>query len=206
MKAIEYQLLRFCRRSLSVCLVALLQGCQTSPDWSLTYKLWNNESFQNFNAPAFDPHLELFADESRSDVLVIYDEVREKNGAIRRRAFFANRNLDRIRAGRKPRFVSSGVSSGLKPIPVVRSGSGKRVPAKGLAVLRTDQRHEFYLYSDGRELGPVGLPIYGSSGGVRKTLLTPLTITGDTLIVGTVVGLWAAMAYAQSGASISICP
>src|SRR5689334_15768473 len=99
MKALASRLLRFCLRSLSpLGLAALLFGCQSDNDWSLTYRLWNNESFQNLKMPAPEPRLELFADERHSDVLVIYDELRENDGAVCRRAFFANRNLDRIRA------------------------------------------------------------------------------------------------------------
>lgn len=205
MKARESKVWRFCLRSILPLLVVLLAGCQTDQDWSLTYRLWNNESFRDLKVPAPDPRLELFADEQKSDVLVIYDEMRENSGVIRRRAFFANRNADRIRAGKRPRFVSARVARGLKSIPMVRSDSNEKVPGAGLSVLVTDKRQEFHLYSDGQELGVVGLPAYGSSGSVQKTLLTPLTVTGDTLIVGTVVGLYAAALYAQSGASFSTC-
>jgi len=77
------------------------------------------------------------SDEDRSDVLVIYDEVRESREASRCRAFFANRNLDRIRAGRKPRFVWISTSRGLKPIPVICSDPDGAIPSEGLAVVMT---------------------------------------------------------------------
>jgi len=179
-------------------------GCQTSSDWSLTHQLWNNQSFHDFKTAACDPQLQLFADERQSDVLVIYDEMRENDGSVRRRAFFVNRNFDRIREGRKPDFVGLSASRGLKPIPIIRSEPDEAVPAAGLAVVMTDGSHDFLLYSDGRNVGTVGLPAYSSNGGFKKTLLTPLAVTGDTLIVGTVVGLYAAMAYAGSG--VRVCP
>jgi hypothetical protein len=203
MKAIQSRWLRPSLRCLVLSLCAIMPGCQSSSDWSLTHKLWTNESFHDFKTPASDPQLQLFADERQSDVLVIYDEIRESNDSVRRRAFFANRNLDRIRAGKKPRFVRPTAARGLKPIPVIRSSALETVPTEGLAVVMTDRRHEFLLYSDGRELGTVGLPAYGSNGGLKKALLTPLTVTGDTLIVGTVVGLYAACAYARSGVTVS---
>jgi hypothetical protein len=205
MKAILPRLLRIGLRSLSCGLCALVLGCQSTGDWSLTYKLWNNESFHDFKMPASDPQVRLFADERRSDVLVVYDEVRENDGSVRRRAFFANRNLERIRDGRKPRFVGLSACSGLKPIPVLRFDSSKALPGEGLAVVTTDRPYEFLLYSDARQLGAVGLPAYGSNGGFKKTLLTPLAVTGDTLIVGTVVGLYAVVAYAGSGVRVSTC-
>ena len=198
MKQKGSRLLRFSLRAFALCLAALLPGCQSPTDWSLTSKLWNSESFHDFKMPSPEPRLQLFADEPNSDVLVIYDELRENDHSIRRRAFFVNQNLDLIRAGRKPRFVGLGSSRGLKPIPVLRADSGEPIPPAGLAVVRTERPHEFVIYSDKRELGAVGLPAYGSEGGFKKTLLTPLAVTGDALIVGTVVGLYAASAYAHT--------
>ena len=204
MKATQSRFLRLSLRCLAPCLCAMMLGCQTSSDWSLTHQLWNNQSFHDFKMAACDPQVQLFADERQSDVLVIYDEMRENDGSVRRRAFFANRNLDRIREGRKPHFVGLNASRGLKPIPVIRSDPDGAIPSAGLAVVMTDGSHELLLYSDGRKVGTVGLPAYASNGGFKKTLLTPLAVTGDTLIVGTVVGLYAVAAYAGSG--VRVCP
>jgi hypothetical protein len=206
MKAMESRLLRFSFRLLMLSLCGLLSGCQSSGDWSLTYKLWNNEALHAFKMPASEPRIQLFADERQSDVLVVYDELAENSGAIRRRAFFVNRNLDRMRAGRKPRFVRPKASDGLKPIPLIPAGSSEKVPASGLSVVMKSNQQEFVVHSDGRELGPVSLPTYGSTGSFTKGLLTPLAVTGDTLIVGTVVGLYMAVAYAHSGFTIHTCP
>ena len=130
----------------------LLNGCRSASDldWSMTYRLWNCPSFRNVRCPAANLHLELFADEAQSDVLVVYDEAHEKKSAVRRRAFFVNQNLERIQAGRKPRFVTEAAAHGLKPIPVIVAGPDARekIPAHGLAVLMTERRHEFMLFSD----------------------------------------------------------
>ena len=185
-------------RFLSATLMLLLTGCAAVED-SFTYKLWHNESFRNFNEPASDPHLALFADTPRADVLVQYDEVREKDGRARRRAFFVNANRRRIEAGLKPRFVSAKAASGLTPIPILRSGDGQPTPPSGLCVVMETNQHSFILRSDGQVVNAVTLPTYGTTGGVKKAFLTPLTVTGDTLVVGVIAGIIVAHAWAHSG-------
>jgi hypothetical protein len=205
MKALRRLLRRRVRCWLACGIPAWLAGCATGPDWSLTHQLWNNESLQNFNEPAYDPRLQLFADERHSDVLVVYDEVRERDGAIRRRAFFVNRNLERLRAGEKPHFVRAGVAAKLRPIPILKDGSGEQTSASGLCVRLSSTSREATLFLDGRAVQTVELPTYGATGSVKKVLLTPLAVTGDTLLVATVVGLIAAHAWVESGASVSFC-
>ena len=43
-------------------------------------------------------------------MLVTYDELRERNDKIRRRAFFFKANLKRLELHKKPRFVSPAVA------------------------------------------------------------------------------------------------
>jgi hypothetical protein len=190
---------------LSLALLALAAGCSAVYEESFTYKLWNNESFLHFNEPASDPHLLLFADPKRADVLVQYDEIREKDGQMQRRAFFANANRQRLEAGQKPRFVSTNAAAGLAPIPILRADSGQPIPAAGLCVVLDTNQLAFTLHSDGRAATTVALPTYSTTGGARKAFLTPLTVTGDTLVVGVTAGLIAAWAWAQSGVRISTC-
>ena len=190
---------------LSLGLLALAAGCSTVYEESFTYKLWNNESFRHFNEPATDPHLLLFADTKRGDVLVQYDEVREKDGRTQRRAFFANANRQRIEAGQKPRFVSTNAAAGLEPIPILRAESGQPVPPAGLCVVMEANGRVFTLHSDGQPAASVTLPTYGTTGGVKKAFLTPLAVTGDTLVVGVTAGVIVACAWAQSGVTISTC-
>jgi hypothetical protein len=54
-------------------------GCRGTQDWSITQRLWNSDAFTDFKMPSSEPRLELFADEAHSDVLVLYDEVRENS-------------------------------------------------------------------------------------------------------------------------------
>jgi hypothetical protein len=203
MKAIRFTAKR--GAFLSLGLLALAAGCSSVYEESFTYKLWNNESFRRFNEPASDPHLLLFADTKRGDVLVQYDEVRDKDGRTRRRAFFANANRRRIEAGLKPRFVSANAAAGLEPIPILRAGSGQSVPTAGLCVVMEANGRAFTLRSDGQAAATVTLPTYGTTGGFKKAFLTPLAVTGDTLVVGVTAGVIVACAWAQSGFTVSTC-
>ena len=80
---------------------ALLTGCETARDCSLTHKLWTNTDMRHFYEPAPQPRLELFHDQRTEDVLAAYDEAHETRNGIRRRAYFVNRNRLRIEAGRQ---------------------------------------------------------------------------------------------------------
>ncbi len=91
---------------LTACFVPALSGCRALNDWPLTYKLWDDRMLARFNEPAGNPHLQLFQSARTNDVLVQYDEAREKNEKVRRRSFFLNANLARLEGGKKPRFVS----------------------------------------------------------------------------------------------------
>ena len=193
------------RAFLSLGLLVLAAGCASVYEESFTYKLWNNESFRHFNEPASDPRLLLFADPNRGDVLVQYDEVREMDDRTERRAFYANANRRRLEAGLKPRFASANAAAGLQPIPILRADSGQPVPPAGLCVVLEADRHAFTLHSDGHPAAKVTLPTYGTTGGARKALLTPLAVTGDTLVVGVTAGVIVAWSWAQSGFSVSSC-
>jgi hypothetical protein len=205
MKAIRFPAVRGAFRLLALGWLALVAGCSTVYEDSLTYKLWNNESFRHFNEPASDPRLLLFADSKRGDVLVQYDEVREQDGRTRRRAFFANANRRRIQAGLKPRFVAANTAAGLEPIPILRADSARPIPPSGLCVVMDADRRAFALHSDGQAAATVTLPSYGTTSGVKKAFLTPLAVTGDTLVVGVTAGVIVAWAWAQSGVTISTC-
>src|SRR5437667_11262727 len=102
MKAISFLWKRLFLPLTALGWLLLSSGCQSTWDESLTAKLWNGASLRNFNQPAANPNVRLFQHEGRADLLVQYDEMREKDGVIRSRAFFLNRNLGRLQAGRRP--------------------------------------------------------------------------------------------------------
>src|SRR4051812_15857317 len=95
--------------ALAVSLLPALTGCESS----LTSKLWTNGEFRRYYEPASNPRLQLFHDVNQGDVLAAYDEAHETRSAIRRRAYYVNRNRLRLEAGRKPRFVNPNRAAGL---------------------------------------------------------------------------------------------
>src|SRR5206468_5827092 len=89
----------------------LLGGCATS-------KLWQEGRFDRYHEPANPPNVRLFHSSQNKDVLVQYDEVREDDAALSRRAYWLEQNINRLAAGRKPHFVSMANLQGLRPIPI----------------------------------------------------------------------------------------
>ena len=207
MKAISSVSRQLFLRLSALCWLWLLVGCQSmcedNSTWgqaSLTSKLWHSPAFCNFNEPAAKPDLKLFQHEGPADVLVQYNEVREKDGSVRRRTFFLNRNIERLQAGRKPQFVHATTVAGLKPVPVLARGSGQPAPATGLHATVSEDWQTFTLHANGQVLDTFRLPTYETPGGkVQKTLLTPLTVTGDVVIVGLYAAAVAAVLWVQSG-------
>src|SRR5438552_4192539 len=103
----------------AVCLtaqIALLGGCATS-------KVWEQGQFARFHEPATPSNLRLFQSYPRGDVLVEYDEWRDGDEFIRRRAYWLAQNSARLQAGRKPQFVPSEQVSALAPIPAMEAPS-----------------------------------------------------------------------------------
>jgi len=189
---------------LTACLVPGLTGCRELNDWPLTYRLWDDRAFARFNEPADNPHLQLFQSARTNDVLVQYDEVREKNEKVRRRTFFLNPNLERLEGGKKPRFVRSSQADNLQPIPLV-----SELPAfdnsHRLIVVVSSHGHAVTLRDQGRELASFSLPVYETAGGkVERVILTPVAATCDVVIVGVVAGVIVAYAWASSGAGFGV--
>jgi hypothetical protein len=158
-------------------------GCATDDSILLTQHLWQSESFRRFHEPASDPRLEVYRSEKPPDYLVTYDEVREKDGRIRRRAFYLQANVNRIASRRRPAFVNPAKAAGLEAISVG-------------AIVADGDRWQL-RETDGTTTG-FSLPTYASRGTTAlKILITPFTVTGDTIIVGSIVGVFVASAYAQ---------
>ncbi|HYV30972.1 MAG TPA: hypothetical protein VEO53_07705 [Candidatus Binatia bacterium] len=201
MKAISFPSKRLLFGLAVLAWLPLWSGCRSAWDESLTAKLWHSPTFRNFNEPASNPNVRLFEHEGGADLLVQYDEVREKDGAVRGRAFFLNRNLKRLQEGRKPQFVHTNAVGGLKPVPVLVRRHAEPVPAAGWHVIVSEDRQTFTLHAGGTAVDTFRLPIYETSGGkVQRTLLTPFTVTGDVVCVGLYVGAVAAVLWLEGGA------
>jgi len=44
----------------TVCLLLMVTGCETVQQCSLSYRLWDNETFCKWSEPSPNPHLALF--------------------------------------------------------------------------------------------------------------------------------------------------
>ncbi len=189
---------------LTACLAPGLTGCRELNDWPLTYRLWDERMLARFNEPADNPHLQLFQSARTNDVLVQYDEVREKNEKVRVRSFFLNRNLERLEGGKKPRFVSPRKADNLQPIPLVSELSASDNSHRLIGVVST-HGHEVTLRDQDRELASFSLPVYETAGGkVERVILTPVAATCDVVILGVVAGVIVAYAWASSGAGFGV--
>lgn len=165
-------------------LLAFAAGCATDDSIFLTQRLWQSGTFQHFNEPAPEPRVTIHRSAQPPDYLVAYDEVREKDGRIRRRAFYLKANLKRI-PPRRPAFVSPAKSAGLEPV-----SAGAIIADDGRMQLRE---------ADGTRID-FSLPTYQTRGATAlKILITPFAVTGDTIIVGSILGVFVASAYVQGG-------
>jgi hypothetical protein len=184
---------------LPLCWLSLLTGCQGPGERGFTHQLWSERSFREFNAPASRPNVQLFEHRLRSDVLVCYNEVGE-DGIVQDRAFFLNKNLKRLEAGLKPRFVNKRAAVGLNPVPMIASRSGGPVLRGDLYATFAPDSRQVTLHVTGEESQTFVLPVYqNSSGTVQKALLTPLAVTGDVVVVGAYAVGIAAVAWLRAG-------
>jgi hypothetical protein len=186
-----------------VSLLLLTAGCATVQDYSLTYKLWNNAELRRFAEPAPEPHLALFSNPRSEDLLVQYDEVREQDVTVRRRAYFMRQNAERISRREKPRFVDPQLASAMEPVPVCAALSETNNPALEIlplfAMFTRSDGQDFVLLRHGTAEGPYTLPAYvESNANFVRVAFTPFAVAGDTIMVGLVASIAAAYAYAAA--------
>src|SRR5437667_8743495 len=187
---------------LAVCLPLLSTGCDTVRDSSMTGRLWDAGGV-NSCLPAPKPNAKLYLTADRQDVLVTYDELREKNDAIRRRAFYFKPNVRRLEDRKKPRFVEPAKIVDLTLVQIPEVGTNAS-PQETILVKLSDDGQEFTLLWSGIALGTHALPVYLDRGSeTKRFLLTPLTAAGDFIVVVVVVaaaaGAFFAYGYASSG-------
>src|SRR6266566_7458507 len=89
---------------LAVCLPLLSTACDTVRGSSLPGRLWDAGGV-NRCLPAPKPNAKMYWVADHQDVLVTYDELREKNDSIQRRAFFFKPNVRRLEDRKEPRFM-----------------------------------------------------------------------------------------------------
>ena len=181
---------------LIVSMTPLATGCDTICDSTITGRLWDAGGVDRC-LPAPRPNLKFFRTPGQDDVLVTYDELREKDDAIRRRAFFFKPNVRKLEARKKPKFISPAKWMALRLVPVAEGGTDNAAPGEVVFVKVSEDSQEFTLVWRGAELGPYVLPVYVDRGSrVRRALLTPLTATGDVLVVVVSVGVVGGVIFA----------
>jgi hypothetical protein len=176
-------MIRFWLLALLTAQAMLVGGCATS-------KVWQEGQFARFHEPARPSNLRLFDSNQRGDVLVEYDEWRDGDEKIRRRAYWLTENTARLQAHRNPRFVRPQHDADLSPIPVMEA---ERVNGDASAGHRCGMisNQEFVLYSSQTKMGTYELPVYAdASGRVKQVAITPIAVAADLTIVGGVLFLW----------------
>ena len=191
---------RLIRLGITLLLALLVAGCDTVHQYSLTYKVWNRDASPSCQ-PAQEPRLEVFASQTQPDVLVIYDALDERADKILRRAYFLHTNEARIASRQKPFYVEPSLAMNMNAVPIVATTN--LVKETGLVArypVNTDNGPGFELYRDGRKEGAYALPSYGEGmGTTARVVLTPLAAAGDTVMVGVVVGVVAAIGWLYAG-------
>jgi hypothetical protein len=174
---------------------ALLTGCKTCKEDTLTGKLWNSHQFTHFREPASAPHLEVFYAPACKDFLIAYDSMRDDENGTQRLNYFALANERHIADHEQPDFVST---NGLDLVLVPLNAATNVLPYATYDALLTIRTSE-------ERLGPYPLPSYKESNGlVVKTALTPLAVTGDATVVGLVLGAVFVVGLCQSGFSLAV--
>jgi hypothetical protein len=173
---------------LIVALTPLAAGCDTMRDSTMTGRWW--DAAVNRCLPAPKPNLKLYRTLDRDDVLVTYDELREKDDSIRRQAFFVKPNVRKLEEGKRPKFISPAKVAALKLIPVAEAGNTNPPASEIVWVKISEDSQEFTLVWHGADLGPYALPVYADRGSaVRRAVFTPISGAGDLIVVVVIVGL-----------------
>ena len=161
----------------------LLGGCATS-------KVWEAGQFARFHEPAMPSNLLLFDSSQRGDILVEYDEWRDGDDKIRRRAYWLEQNTARLQAHRNPRFVRAPHDADLSPIPAVEAPPiGGEISAGHHCAIISNQA--FVLYSGENKIATYELPVYADASGlVKQVAITPIAVAADLTIVGGFLFVW----------------
>jgi hypothetical protein len=188
---------------LVVVFALLLTSCATVEKYSLTYRLWDNDSWCKFSDPATNPNLALFEATNNADVLVQYDAFSEKHSRVERHAYYLHPSQARVDAGSKPELVEPSAADGMKPIPVLPTQDALTNQPPGLPpyAVVTKNGRGFTLYRPMEPESAFDLPVYAeTSGTATRIVLTPFAVAGDTVMVGVVAAVIGFLIWAQLGA------
>ncbi len=157
----------------------------------VTHALWTRNSFDEWNEPAPSPNLHLFLGPQNKDFLAVYDEYCARHDVTRTRAYWVYENDSHTAKRHRPDFTSTNASQGLTPVPVfLELPAGTNAP-DFLYARMLSPGAEFVVYSGNREVSSHSLPTYNDGEGLpTRIALTPVTVTADAIIVGTVLGVY----------------
>ena len=173
----------------------VLSGCQTFEEHSLTGKLWSDPGLTDYYEPSVTPTLKSFRSPADARLLVTYDERREKNSTVRRRAFFLPDSAKALAAQRKPAFTSPAPAAGWTEVSVIVAG--QPAPAAPLYLQLATNRKSFTVVRDGVANGPYPLPTYvDPSSTAFRAAVTPFAVVADVTVVALVCGVLALFVYA----------
>ena len=181
-------------------LVAALAGCSTDDSFFLTQRLWEEGRFRTFHEPAPQSHVQVYRSENPADYLITYDEMREKDGRVRLRAFYLSAARRHAPPGRRPKFSNPGRAEKLRPVPIRDEAAGTADLPAGTScwVESSNGGTSWRIREAGGVVGEFALPVYPARGATAlQVALTPLALTGDAVIVGSILALFVATAYAQ---------
>lgn len=180
-------------------LAGLTGGCEAFKQCSLTYRLWDNGE-RSFCEPLASPDLVLFEVKSKHDVLVQYSAISDRYDGVLRRSYFLQANQAKIHAGKPPHFVHLKPERDWSAIQI----NNQLAPTNYLVLTNATasvRGKTFTLYRSGQAPEDFQLPDYRDDHDVWwRAALTPLAVTGDAVIVGSVIGFVAGYCYLQSGA------
>lgn len=181
-----------------LCIALLSSGCATQTLWS------KNDSGPH--KPADQPYLYLYRPRKQNDILVVYDDVRERDRMLIRRAYFLIPNLPLVEAGRRPHFAGKSKYVGMEIIPLIEGTSAidMWMMISGVYATSTNHGQQFTLHIDGSEMGPYSLPVYeyrDVGRHVRRALLTPWAAATDAATPPALAAAVAALVAALAGAN-----
>ena len=158
-----------------------------------THALLTEVSLDAWNEPAAQPNLRLYRAERKNDVLVVYDEYRERLDTIRTRAYLLDRNLPQVQSRERPQFVRTNLLKALPPVPILQPSILQDTPsAEKFYAIAPSEGTGFRLFLASQEVSSNELPVYNDGlGKVARVALTPISVLADVTIIGGFIFLWA---------------
>ncbi|MBI1176191.1 hypothetical protein GC207_01990 [bacterium] len=153
-----------------------------------TSMLWDEETMAHYFRPAIPSNLKLYFSKERSDILVQYDERRDKDSTVQSRWYWLDANQQAVNRNLMPEFVLPPTTNdGLVPIVVVNETNSPTSEKVGLHAAIEQSNDWFALYDNQKKLASWTLPVYKI--GLRKAyrvMLTPLAAANDAAAAGAV--------------------